>query len=891
MAKTYTVKKGDTLWDIAKEYLGAGIEYKKLATWNNINNSDLIYVGQVLYVEPPNAGTGFKASTSTVTITHFGLQSNSENTLFVMWDWNKSQTDKYLVKWEYMLDDLWFANGSSPTSISVDENDPSSARCSTYGYPDGAKKVRVKIRPISKTKTVNEVETSYWTAAWSKTKTYYPKDAPPKAPSAPAVTIDGRSLTAKIEDAEDGVEQIEFEIVENDSKVYKRGKANVSTKAATYKCTVNNGCQYKVRCRGIKDGESGDWSAYSSNTWTSPSAPSGFTICRAQSETSVYLAWDEVDTAISYDIEHATEKRYFDGSDQTTKVTGIEFTHYEITGLKTGKEYFFRFRAVNSVDGSEWSEISSVVLGSKPEAPTTWSSTTTAIVGEPLNLYWMHNAEDGSKQTSAQIELDIDGVIDTIEVRSSTDDDDEDAVSVYSINTSSYNEGATIKWRVCTAGITNKLGEWSIQRTIDLYAPATLEVTVMDADGNAINTIESFPFRIYALAGPESTKQWPIGYHVTITANETYTTTDQVGNSQTVPKGSQVYSKHFDITGSLLIDMSAGNIDLENNIGYTVTCVVSMSSGLTAEATSEFVVSWEDVMFEPNAEIGIDSDTIVAHIRPYCRETRLVTYEVTKSYSTYTKTDTVLGYVYGEPVANAKTTTGEQVYSGFVVDTAEEVAAYYCMVEEGELVEDTTLSVYRREFDGSFTELATGIDNLSNTTITDPHPALDYARYRIVAISNSTGAVSYTDLPGYPTGEKSIIIQWDEQWTNFEVSTDDVLEQPAWSGSLLRLPYNVDVSDDTSPEVELVEYIGRKHPVSYYGTQMGATSTWNATIDKQDKETIYALRRLAVWMGDVYVREPSGTGYWANITVSFSQKHCDTTIPVTLNITRVAGDV
>ena len=60
---------------------------------------------------------------------------------------------------------------------------------------------------------------------------------------------------------------------------------------------------------------------------------------------------------------------------------------------------------------------------------------------------------------------------------------------------------------------------------------------------------------------------------------------------------------------------------------------------------------------------------------------------------------------------------------------------------------------------------------------------------------------------------------------------------------------------------------------------------------KDDKETLYGLRRLARWMGDVYVREPSGSGYWASITVSFNQKHCELTIPVTLNISQVEGGV
>ena len=187
--------------------------------------------------------------------------------------------------------------------------------------------------------------------------------------------------------------------------------------------------------------------------------------------------------------------------------------------------------------------------------------------------------------------------------------------------------------------------------------------------------------------------------------------------------------------------------------------------------------------------------------------------------------------------------------------------------------------------------MVTGLENTKSTFTTDPHPALDYARYRIVAIANDTGAVSFYDVPGYPTGENSVVIQWNEEWSNFDTNNEDALEEPAWSGSLLKIPYNIDVSDSNKPDVELIEYIGRSHPVSYYGTQLGTTSTWNVEIPKDDIDTLYALRRLAIWMGDVYVREPSGSGYWANITVSFSQKHCEVTIPVTLSITRVEGGI
>ena len=222
-----------------------------------------------------------------------------------------------------------------------------------------------------------------------------------------------------------------------------------------------------------------------------------------------------------------------------------------------------------------------------------------------------------------------------------------------------------------------------------------------------------------------------------------------------------------------------------------------------------------------------------------------------------------------------------------------DVMIHFCIrvSETAVPIPDITLSVYRREYNGKFIEIGTGLRNESFTFVTDPHPALDYARYRIVAISNQTGSVSYTDLPGYYVGEKSVILQWNEAWTNFDVAEDGLQSEPAWAGSMLKLPYNIDVSDSNTNDVTLVNYIGREHPVSYYGTHVGATASWSVDIPKYDIDTLYALRRLAIWLGDVYVREPSGSGYWANIAVSFSQTHNELVIPISINITRVEGGV
>lgn len=46
----YTVKKGDTLWAIAKEFLGDGSRYQEIAAASGIGNPNLIYPGQELVI-------------------------------------------------------------------------------------------------------------------------------------------------------------------------------------------------------------------------------------------------------------------------------------------------------------------------------------------------------------------------------------------------------------------------------------------------------------------------------------------------------------------------------------------------------------------------------------------------------------------------------------------------------------------------------------------------------------------------------------------------------------------------------------------------------------------------------------------------------------------------
>ena len=887
--KYHIVKKGDLPSAICKKY---GISLSQLVKLNHLKKNRygnyLIYVGQKLIISgkttTSHSTPGKKPSTKKSNcpkIIHFGLQSDTDSTVFATWEWSRSNTDKYKVVWNYHTGDgVWF----------IGEEKEITAEQSTYNAPSNAEKVRFKVKAISKKHKVNKKEVSYWTADYTSWKTYDFDNNPPKMPPVPTVKIEKYTLTASLTNLDDlNATEIEFQVIKDNSKTYKTGVVKIKKWAASFSCTIEAGHSYTVRARSKRNKSYSGYSDYSDGSKTIPSAPASIEYIKALSETSVQLKWKEVTNATKCEVEYTTKKMYFDSSSEVKTLTVTSKSYAEITGLESGQEYFFRVRAINEQGESGWSEIVSITIGKAPAAPTTWASTTTAIVGEKVILYWVHNSEDGSSQTTAELELIIGDTKETHTITNTTEESEKDKTSQYVLSTFTYTEGTTIKWKVRTAGITGVYGDWSTQRVIDIYAPPTLSLSITDKAGTSLTALESFPFYINGVTGPAT--QTPIGYHVTITSTETYSTVDEIGNVKMISAGDDVYSQFYDISENLALEISAHSVDLENGVTYKVTVVASMNSGLTVEESAEFEVAWTDEQYAPNAEIAIDEETLCAYIHPYCDYYPMVYYKVELSTTTgtYVRTSEIITEtIEGTSVDDAYTENGDVVYYGTL---SSGTGVYFCEVESevSELVDGITLSVYRREFDGSFVEIGTGILNASNTFVTDPHPALDLARYRIVAISDSTGAVSYSDIPGVIVGETAVVIQWDEAWTEFDTTNEDEMEQPAWAGSMLKLPYNIDVSDSNESDVTLVEYIGRKRPVSYYGTQLGSTSSWKVDVAKEDKDTLYALRRLAVWMGDVYVREPSGSGYWAYIKVSFSQEHCNLVIPVTLDITRVDG--
>ena len=849
------VVKGDCMWNIARSVYGDGRKWPTIADANGVPRSNpVIYPNQVFVIPGITTPTPVPAPApqppviKVPTINWFALDAGTTRSMFCTWTFDRANTKNYEVKWEYDTGAGGWRIGTQGTTTD---------KQSGYSAPENAKKVRVSITPKS----------DNWSDGQTASREYDFSNNPPELPPSPSFEIDEMDvMTIELTNIQDTInaDTIEFAIYQDDTFKYRTGTATINQEAryCKFTTTVDPGHKYKVRCRGVRGTIYGGWTDYTDNELSTPVAPSDITTLRSQKiseqqavQYAVFVEWPDVPSAKNYLVEWATNIEYFDNGEASSQTTEEGAgPRLLVTGIELGHEYFFRVASLNEKGKSKtYTPIKSVKLGTRPAAPTTYSNVNSCILGEDLKLYWIHNSTDGSIETTARIHFTI---IDSAHpelqpteiikvIPNNRPEEEKTKTSVYIINTdnpewATVGAGYIIKWKVQTAGVISEYSEWSVEREVNVYAPPVLSLDVLDNHSNSIEEINNFPFYISILSEPLA--QTPISYYIEVVALQAYQTVDEVGKVKMVSIGDKVYQKYYDPQDNpwrFLLEMTPGNIDLENNIQYAINATVSLNSGLSASSTKTISVYFDEVFYDVFAEVIINKDTYEASIHPYCNQ---------------------YNEVEGEIVAS--------------------------------LVKNCTLAVYRKEYDGTFTLIESGITNEENLFVTDPHPSLDYARYRVVATMNDTGAISYADIPPVEYKEPAIIIQWAEEWSSFNSDNEGSgVVEPAWSGSLLKLPYNIAISENNNMDVSLVNYVGRKRPVSYYGTHLGETATWNVEIPKDNKETLYAIRRLSIWTGDVYVREPSGTGYWANVSVSYSIKYSDLVIPVTITITRVEGGI
>lgn len=747
----------------------------------------------------------------------------------------------------------------------------------TWTAADAATVVRVYLRPEPKTytkkvkkkkKTTSKTVNRYSASTTSKDINLADQGVAPSDLETPTVTTDGHKwyFVAKCSDASVSHVGWEFKTLQSyrlDAKTESVTTLTVTTK----RDTINNdsrwtqyayqGTRIKFRARGITSGGTcGEWSEWSE--WIT-AIPSRQTLnCSAQSDSAVKLWWmrekNWQDYADTWTLQYAQVDEVYDEDTlewQDGETTSIGEGWSCVQSVTSGHLYAFRLRG--STDQAQisgdtgyggWSNIVKCGVGSKPDAPTTYQLYDTISAGETQVLGWAHNCDDGSKSQASKLRFK-DDVLPEREF-------DEEDVTTYELSesdTASIPDGTEVTWFAATKGFNPEWSDWSDARSFFCYHAPTCGIELTH-DGSAVgeeSPLTAFPLSVKVVAG--STSQKPVSWAVTIVSSGEHTYVDVYDEEHVLTDGMTVYHKVIESQDNPLeMDVAVGDVDLISGATYALYVTVAMDSGLSVTSErSVFSVDWDSSELDaPDAIVELDQSTLFATITPYCM-TSFTNDEGNKEQYDY------------------------------------EVGS-----DASHFAQGVKLSVYRIEADGSYTLLDEGITNSGTYGVVDPHPALIDASYRIVATDQSTGNQAHTDTEGMDLDEACVVINWDESWEQgYAYLGDEDTSGSEYTGNMLKLPYNITISEQGTKDNALVQYIGRTAPVSYYGTQQGRTASWGVEIVKNDLDTLDSLRQLQVYMGDCYVREPYGGGYWANVDVSFNTSYDSMSVPVTLDITKV----
>lgn len=783
------------------------------------------------------AKTNYQVSGLTI-----GQQGSSGKTVYASWVPFDGGKQKYIENiaytWWYLVPNsygnlVWLVGQNATT-------EKSSGSAGTYNAPTEAQAVQIHVTPVLNKNGKKKATPVLAAAVWS-----FQFNAPAK-PSAPTVSVDGYSLTLRIQSSDEYAKAAVFYLYRDDESTPFWQNVAIPLSGAGVAQTVVTlapNHRYYARVKLLNGNIASEFSdAAAISEITIPGQVTNV-VATPLSQTQIQLTWDAVAGAASssgYEVEYATDPKYFGGSNAST--TTVNTTTNYIT-VEIGHDWYFRVRAKNSSGiAGAWSDPPVTAAAAvKPNPPTTWTLTGTAYVGSDINLYWTHNTADGSKPTKSQIEWSINnGAAQTIEITHSLGPDDRDFTFNYefAIGSSSFSDGDILKWRVRTQGVAAMgWSDYSVLREVRIYSPASLALSVP-------STVTAYPISMGVTVTPST--QDIVSFYLAIRARNSYDGNDYMGEFQHVIAGQLIFSRNYtDLESIDTIELTPFDAILMNGQTYDVEAIVATSAGLTAEANTEFTVAITEPEYYLDMGVTVDPGSLAAALVPGC-------------------------YEDVEPGDD-----GDDIYDN--------------------PVDGIVLSVYRINFDGTFTLIEDDIENDGITVVSDPHPALDNGKYRVIAVDSSSGVMSFADIISEDLEIKGLVLQWDASYTNYSIKDSGLeIDDPAIGnmagGTTLKLPYNVKKNESSELDNELVEYIGREHPVSYYGTQKGQKSSYSADVPKDDLVTLDALRRLQIWPGDVYIRAQDGLGYWAKVEVSFDRDYDSLVMPVNLDVVRVDSD-
>ncbi len=272
--------------------------------------------------------------------------------------------------------------------------------------------------------------------------------------------------------------------------------------------TLSFGTSYYWRVKALGETVDSDWSSVRS--FTTITAPSQYYPADNYSDNPVKfnLIWNLIDGTDKYVCQVDTSEN-FDSellfeSDSTVFYPSLGRQRIEVDSLHYGVKYFWRVKAVSTIDSSDWSAVRSFTTISAPKlySPTSEKE----VSADSVFLYWYKI--EGS--VSYMVDIDIDSSFSSIDQYSDTNTYYNNGMGRQAYTLKGLEDDTRYYWRVrAVNGVDTS--DWSDYRTVKKGQPTAVALSNSIAKKSCLkiqndfismsNSVKPFSVEVYSVAG------------------------------------------------------------------------------------------------------------------------------------------------------------------------------------------------------------------------------------------------------------------------------------------------------------------------------------------------------------------------------------------------------
>jgi len=635
-----------------------------------------------------------------------------------------------------------------------------------------------------------------------------------------------------------------------------------------------------------------------------PSAPTNVRVTKSATEGEVIIRWGwkwrKADCAeISWsDNPNAWEST---AQPQTYMVDNINAAKWRVSGLETGKKWYFRVRLAIATDdgytygpyssvstelGSYESEAEEIDLSSPPVTPILLLSAEVAARKSTVTASWAYVSTDNTSQIYAEIcQATVDG--DTITYGKPFAHANTEQHVDFKLTGSRWQTGQTYNLCCRVTSGSGHISEWSEPISLTVADPITCTIdsttlveTSVIQDYHPAVTVAA-DSGAYAVNAEDYGQAWnyePGTHDYVFHYGKWYLNDD--------PESPEVYSanwlprpdrNHIELTITLTTDPEYLTETVLQSMPLDVV-VSGAGEGGTITVVVERAAEYHMARPDESYSDGYEGETIAIVTRNGDGLLRVKGSELIgllddgAAYRLIATIEDKLGQQDEAQIDFAVRWSHQALIPSGTAETEGLITKITPIAPTGTGQTDTC-DIYRLSADKPELIIENGA---FGTVYVDPYPAIGEGRgHRIVFKTLNGDYITKDEQPA---------------WTDLvnEAVLDEYSVIIDFDGRQLILPYNITLSNRWEKDFQLTKYLG--------GSQQGdwnpgitRTATYNVVLtDDEDADLIEGMRYLADYQGICHVRTPEGSSFAADVQVSENNAYSTGIIvSYTLTVTRV----